>query len=491
MSFATLPGELYTAIVEQLDPSLWAPVVLALSRVLPSAPIPLQLLFHTIRIKQPQQAVSLFLRLEKASNVHGSSQDICPTWVKEFSVASWSVDADVIINIVRLLPNLTSLNVRIGPSNFSPEHLEQLLENPIGKLKQLSLRFRPYVNKASYYQFHKGVYYDSVLLAIAKWPPQEMPAISIVQDPQTMNVDTARKPSFAQPIVFFRIDPYLSIMIHSPSLAHSMKALRLRIPSRPVARALFWTCLPAHLIIDGCTDLRQGEWAALGKRCALVGVKRARDREKELKAWMEEKWVENHETIGSDIEPAQMVDLPSRTIPRRQRPGRRGLATATITLRDHSTENSSRSSSHSRDDIKPKSVVPKTRILPFVPRLETLAATPTIGIETSKRLAIRAEFEAGWAEGIAQLAVTRARMRTSARNGVRLLRFAEDGENKSDPVHGMEGLVDVNSQDEDIFATALSTAPNLCLAGRGGDEHVAGCGHTIARNIWSEAVEGD
>lgn len=378
----------------------------------------------------------------------------------------------------------------------------------------------------------KGVYYDSVLLAIAKWPPQEMPAISIVQDPQNLNVDTARKPSFAQPIVFFRIDPYLSIMIHSPSLAHSMKALRLRIPSRPVARALCvcpgasrtyyhannYPAMPnlefldvstcgmieaeldmilahfrnlKHLIIDGCADLRQGEWAALGKRCALVGVKRARDREKELKAWMEEKWVENHETIGSDIEPAQMVDLPSRTIPRRQRPGRRGLATATITLRDHSTENSSRSSSHSRDDIKPKSVVPKTRILPFVPRLETLAATPTIGIEPSKRLAICAEFEAGWAEGIAQLAVTRARMRTSARNGVRLLRFAEDGENKSDPVHGMEGLVDVNSQDEDIFATALSTAPNLCLAGRGGDEHVAGCGHTIARNIWSEAVEGD
>jgi hypothetical protein len=140
MSFATLPGELYTAIVEQLDTSLWASVVLALSRVLPSAPIPVQLLFHSIRIKQPQQAVSLFLRLQK---VPGSPQELCPTWVKEFSVATWTADADVIINIVRLLPNLTSLSLRIGPSNFSPEHLEQLFENPIGKLKQLSLRFRP------------------------------------------------------------------------------------------------------------------------------------------------------------------------------------------------------------------------------------------------------------------------------------------------------------------------------------------------------------
>lgn len=381
----------------------------------------------------------------------------------------------------------------------------------------------------------KGVYFDSVLLAIAKWPPQEMPAISIVQDPQTLTVDIAKKPSFAQPIVFFRIDPYLSIMIHSPSLAHSMKALRLRIPSRPVARALCvcpgpsGTYYPAdsypampnlefldvstcgmieaeldmilahfrnlkHLIIDGCAvlraDIRQGEWAALGKRCALVGVKRARDREKELKAWMEERWIESHETLGSDIEPAQMVDLLSRTEPRRQRPGRRGLATATISLRDHSAENSSQSSSpRSHDDNTPKPVVPKTRILPFVPRLETLATTPSMGIEPSRRLAIHAEFEAGWGEGIAQLAVTRARMRTSARNGVRLLRFAEDREMQND--YGMEGLVDMDSRDEDTFTVALSSAPKLCLAGRGGDEHVAGCGHTIARNIWNETVEGD
>lgn len=377
----------------------------------------------------------------------------------------------------------------------------------------------------------KGVYFDSLLLAIAKWPPQEMPAISIVQDPQILTVDVARK-SFAQPLVFFRIDPYLSIMIHSPSLAHSMRALRLRIPSRPVARALCvcpgpGTYYPAdsypampnlefldvstcgmieaeldmilahfrnlkHLIIDGCTVPRvQGEWAALGKRCALVGVKRARDREKELKAWMEERWIESHETVGSDIEPAQMVDLPERTEPRRSRPGRRGLATATMSLRDHSAESSSQSSSpRNHDDNTPKPVIPKTRILPFVPCLETLATTPSMDIDSSRRSAIQAEFEAGWGEGIAQLAVTRARMRTSARNGVRLLRFAEDSEMQSGPVHGMKGLVDVDSLDEDTFTVPLNAAPKLCLTGCG-DEHVAGCGHTIARNIWSESVEGD
>lgn len=146
MSLAALPGELYTAIVEQLDPSLWTPVVLALSRALPSAPIPIQLLFHSIRIKRPQQAVSLYLRLGKTLNTARHVEDpldSCAIWVRQLSVETWDADADVIINIVRLLPNLSSFSVRIGPSNFSPEHLEQLFENPIGALEQLSLRFRP------------------------------------------------------------------------------------------------------------------------------------------------------------------------------------------------------------------------------------------------------------------------------------------------------------------------------------------------------------
>jgi len=120
---------------------------LTLSRVLPSAPIPIQLLFHSIRIRRARQAVALLLRLRKALDTPCDSGeeriDPCASWVKEFSVETWTVDADVVIDIVRLLPNLSSLNVRIGPSNISPEHLEQLFQEPIGMLMQLSLRFRP------------------------------------------------------------------------------------------------------------------------------------------------------------------------------------------------------------------------------------------------------------------------------------------------------------------------------------------------------------
>lgn len=146
MSLATLPGELYTAIIEQLDSSSWTQVVLSLSRALPSAPIPIQLLFHSIRIRHPRQAVALYLRLRRAldtTSTSDASLNPCTSWVKEFSVETWTADADVIINIIRLLPNLNCLDVRIGPSNFSPEHLEQLFENPIGALNRLSLRFKP------------------------------------------------------------------------------------------------------------------------------------------------------------------------------------------------------------------------------------------------------------------------------------------------------------------------------------------------------------
>lgn len=249
-----------------------------------------------------------------------------------------------------------------------------------------------------------------------------------------------------------------------------------------------------HLIIDRCAglraELRQGEWAALGKRCALVGVKRARDREKELKAWLEERLIEDNQTLGSDGGPAQMVISPVRAEPRRQRPGRRGLATATISLRDRPSNGSAQPLS-GRDLNMPRLPLPRMRILPFVPKLQTLSTTTVLEIEPSRHSVIRAEFETGWAEGIAQLAVTRARMRTSSRNGVRLLRFAENAEDpQNDGNLGVEGLWDVDADDDDAFVVSSDTAPILCLAGpKRSEHHAPGCGHSIGWDIWRESGE--
>jgi len=374
---------------------------------------------------------------------------------------------------------------------------------------------------------YQGAYFDSTLFALAKWPPQKIPKISIVQDPP-QEIRTERR-TFAQPIVFFLLDPHLSVLIHSPSIAHSMTALRLRLPSRPVARPLcislpeqkdvyyspeaspvvpnlefldLSTCGVIeeelemilarfrnlkHLIIDECLQAVIGldEWGELGKRCALVGVHRAREREKELKARLEEgKAAEGQQALGSDGGPAQLIMNPGTgNEPRRQRLGRRGLATPTLSIRDHS-------SGIPRAPGSPKPPLSKIRILPFVPRLVTLAMTDPIGVQSCRHASMRSDFEAGWAEGMAQLEVTYARLRTSLRHGVRVLR--EDVESQSVGMNGMEGLEDVDADDDEAFTVTRDTPPILCLAGpRKNRFHVPNCGHLVGWNIWHETLAND
>lgn len=159
----------------------------------------------------------------------------------------------------------------------------------------------------------KGAYFDSTVITLSQWPPSGLPSLSIVQDPLDPSIAPVQK--FAQPLVFFRLDPF-SCMSISP-YAQDIEHFRLRIPSRQIARFLYTqpgafprltlldlsTCNVAesdveqllgrlvglkHLIADNCSLLRgEGDWAAFGKTCALAGVKRAREREKKLKAHLE------------------------------------------------------------------------------------------------------------------------------------------------------------------------------------------------------------
>ncbi|RXW22695.1 hypothetical protein EST38_g3191 [Candolleomyces aberdarensis] len=288
--FGDLPGELYAAIIEQVPDDDVQSTVLSLTRTLPSAPIPLQPIFRRIRIGVARQAIYLYRRLRQKGE-----EDPARTWVQTLSIHAWTVDANVVLNVINLLTNLESLDIWIGPENFAPEHLEELFEKPFPNLRYLSLRFRPYVQKANYYQFLKGAYFDS--------------------DPIDSTMAFANRQSFAQPLVFFKIDPIMSILLRSPAMAEPLTAFRLRIPGRPAVRSL---CLPAaasqsnsdgqplqvaaieildlstcnvlegevdmilaqfqtlqHLILDDCPvlrgELREGEWNAMGKRCALVG----------------------------------------------------------------------------------------------------------------------------------------------------------------------------------------------------------------------------
>ncbi|KAF8808049.1 hypothetical protein BYT27DRAFT_7098156 [Phlegmacium glaucopus] len=532
MSFDKLPTELYDSILSHVPSSDLQQTVLSVTRAIPLSPVSHSHLFHSIRITYAAQAVFLYRRLRQKKILPvDTSRKEAAAWVKEFSVESWSVDADVILHLVRLLPNLQTLNIWIGPDNFAPEDLEELFLKPFVELKYLSLRFKPYVQNANYYQFLRGAYFDSTLLAISRWPTVTLPTLSVIQDP--LEPQIVQKQAFAQPFVFFQLDPCLSVLIHSTALSHSLTSLRIQIPARQVARAL---CTPAasddpsialippnlvfldlstcsvlgneldmllvyftslqHIILDGCGilrgDLHDGEYNPLGKRCALIGVRRAKEREKSLKIGLESRNI----PVATGGNHGSTVGTGANGPPRKAKPGRKGLATSTISLRTPSTNSTASSSSSSSTPSLPKDraakpskekVIPKIRILPPLPCLLSLSLTLPATIKTDNYPIIRAEFEAGWGEGIAQLAVTRARMRTSACNGMRVMRLVGKGDSEWDEEEfkeGLEGLVDIDPDDGDAFGMCEAQAPVLCFAGAGRDgDHEINCGHVIGWEV--------
>ncbi|EAU92313.1 hypothetical protein CC1G_00532 [Coprinopsis cinerea okayama7 len=541
-----LPGELYSSIFDYLPKEVVQCTVLSLTRVFPKAAIPLRYLYASIRVRKQGQEVALNRHLrelksrESKAKEEGDTSTSSPmAMIYELSVELWTVDADILVNIVGMLRTyrLKSLTIWIGPNNFSPEHLEEMFQRPIESLVYLGLRFRPYVKRATYYQFLKGAYFDTTISALARWPESSFPTLSIVQDPLKADPDIpvpGGGQSFAQPIVFFRLDPCISALLQSPALSASLNAFRLRVPSRPVVRALCYPPLMSensdgdpvstphlevldlstsnvlegevdlilshykdlkHLLLDDCIILRGelgvGEWSAMGKRCAMAGARRAKECEKALTAWYERRTIAAFS--GSDSSPAAMPEQA-----RRPRRGRRGLATATISIRDDPPN-----PGPSRPPAGlPREALPRFKILPPIPSLRTLCATTSSSVHPDAYETIRSEFEAGWAEGIAQLAVRRARLRESAKLGTKILRFSEGDtvpEVNEWEWNGMlayaasHGLELVDKADLEAFDTLgygsgdpkdIPT-PILCLAG--GEEsalHVPGCGHSVVADLW-------
>ena len=142
MSFDALPTELYSAIISHISPPDLQQTVLSLSRALPRSPIPLHHIFRAVSITHPGQAVRLNTRIRAGITETSAVVDASP-WVRRLAVETWQVDADVLINLIRLLPSLESLHLWIGPSNFEPGHLEKLFSKYMPTLRCLSVRFRP------------------------------------------------------------------------------------------------------------------------------------------------------------------------------------------------------------------------------------------------------------------------------------------------------------------------------------------------------------
>ncbi|TXT07510.1 hypothetical protein VHUM_03230 [Vanrija humicola] len=207
-TLADLPPELLDHILAQVPPRERQRAALALAQVLRGhAPATAHVWAH-LPVGSARQVMPLWRRLMvEQGKARGGGAAV----VKTFGMESWRGDADILNNALRCLPYLDTLLVNVG-TNFAPEHLQEMFERPRPQMQRMEMRFRPYVEQASYYQFLKGSYFDAAVETLYKnWP--ETPSfthISLVQDlPPRVTAPPTRAHSPA------------------PSLANSFADLRL------------------------------------------------------------------------------------------------------------------------------------------------------------------------------------------------------------------------------------------------------------------------
>jgi len=344
---------------------------------------------------------------------------------------------------------------------------------------------------------------------LAAWPPSSLRRLSIVQDvPPTLDY------SFAQPIVFFSLEP-LTALCGSKTLLN-VQHFRLRIPSRQVANFLN-PPLPSlhnvihldlsttnvasdalaailvrftrleHLVVDECGLVGRaveisGEFAALGMLCASSTLKRAREKEKEIKEFVEEA-----KRLSARAElyagPAESIVVDTG----RKRKGRRGVATAAFSLREKPGPNpkvSVQLNGSGRDLPPVLASLTKVRILPSLPCLKSLCTT-TFSIPTPAVASEwRHDFARGWRDGLNVVTATRVRLFTSRANGIiRLFKFDSFADPELEAP--LQGLSEVHLEDPDFGAELANIGPPaLCFAGsRLQGDHTESCGHLSSWEI--------
>jgi len=135
--FVDLPAELWLSVLSYIPPNVLQQTTLSLTRALPRSSISQRPLFEHVVITEAIQILQLFLRLKNSGNRKDELK-----WVRTFVMKVWDVDANVLINLLDVLPCLEELHLRIGPA-FTPEHVQELLKKPKPSLRVLNIRLRP------------------------------------------------------------------------------------------------------------------------------------------------------------------------------------------------------------------------------------------------------------------------------------------------------------------------------------------------------------
>ncbi|CUA67404.1 hypothetical protein RSOLAG22IIIB_03047 [Rhizoctonia solani] len=315
-----LPPEVYAVILSHVPPPERQRTVLNLSRALPRSPVATSQIYNHIIVYTSTAVLYLYKhfrqRKDNEAKLYNPSE-----LVKSISIRVWVVDADLVVNLLALLPSVPVMHMCVG-TTYSPEHLHDIFARPRLALRTLQLRFKPYVEKATYMPFLKGAYFDSTIVQLSKWPATEdnhIKNLSITQD----TISYSAHIKFAQPLAFFSFKPLTDLAV-SPIGQH-LRALRISVPAKPVityigsitnsfprlnfldistialpppnAERAIGTLLSRlirlrHVIIDrnaGPMPRDSSGWASLGRACALAGVERAKEKEQQIQEWMDRK----------------------------------------------------------------------------------------------------------------------------------------------------------------------------------------------------------
>ncbi|KAJ1302617.1 hypothetical protein OPQ81_002934 [Rhizoctonia solani] len=449
-----LPSDVYAVILSHVPPPERQRAVLNLSRALPRSSVPTNQIFNHIIVYTSAAVIHLCnhfrQRKDYQTHVYNPSE-----LVKSISVRAWFVEADLVVDLLALLPSVPIIHMSIG-TTYAPEHLRDIFASPRPALRTLQLRFKPYVEKATYMPFLKGAYFDSTIIQLANWPMTKgnyLRNLSITQDTISYNAHI----KFAQPLAFFSFKP-LSDLAVSP-IGQLIQSLRISVPAKPVINYIgstsnsfpqlifldiSTTTLPSlrpkraigtllsrlarlrHVIIDrsaGPLPRDSPGWEALGRACALAGVERAKEKEQEIQEWMDRKRQEEAAAAHGDEGEALPAPVPLAPTPApRTRRGRRGLATATISLRDpRPTPNAPAASSSSTRDPTARRI----RIVPSPPTLQTFStayAGPS-NPSPQQRSDWSQAFVKGFLDGCGTLKKIWQRIQDSAT--VRVMRFVD------------------------------------------------------------------
>ncbi|KAI9638856.1 uncharacterized protein MKK02DRAFT_35786 [Dioszegia hungarica] len=163
-----LPPEIFSYFLDHVPASQLQRTALALHQVFPDARVTEEYLWRYVTVRKGEQLVPLWHAARRRRE--RVEREGMRARVGGFVMESWRGDADILNNTLRCLPDIPVLCLNMG-TNFAPEHLAEMFQTHRPTMQRLELRFKPYVEQASYYQFLKGSYFDTAIeMLTQRWP---------------------------------------------------------------------------------------------------------------------------------------------------------------------------------------------------------------------------------------------------------------------------------------------------------------------------------